>query len=511
MKLSIITICFVLLLSGINMTSGENLPKIEKTSLVTLLDHGTIKIETIYRFEPGFDTFVTSEAIKSSENLKNVRIEINGKKVSKENYEEYFLLGETYRYIALKKSLFAYADINRINEVYMRYETKLSTDPQIKVDLLEICQRTDPQVDVSYTLITQSFDSSYLPRVISNQEEFIVTHYTEGFTILSRVYKSFNMSEEKKGMPIKGFFYINVSSRPLLGSTRTYKVIDPNLVKEIYNYKEVGIKELPPKHISVYPLSEYVELTKHPEIIIEIDGNKCPVNLIEYDDLKKICETEKSIDPSQCFYYIGKGLNSNENTLYIVYILNEGSTADVTIEIEYDASKILTSEDGFNYIFGYDLTSPAHVSKIKEFLIFEVPENFNIDDTNYKSNLITTNFKDSNNLRFKFENVLDFKSESLKIEFSREETKFLNFIKIVNIMLLCGIIFLSLLWLFHAIPFQIKYLSYIFLIVGVIINLIIGKLSSTNFFEAINYTYSWIPIALGILGFIIQIFYKNIK
>ena len=53
------------------------------------------------------------------------------------------------------------------------------------------------------------------------------------------------------------------------------------MIKEIYRYKEIGIKELPPEHISVYPLSQYVELTSRSEITIEIDGNKCPIKLIE--------------------------------------------------------------------------------------------------------------------------------------------------------------------------------------------------------------------------------------
>ena len=176
MKLFIIFICFILLTGCINMVHGESLLKTEKESLVTLLESGTIKIETIYRIEPSLDTFITSEAIKSPEKLRNVTIGINGKEISKENYEEYFLHDETYRYIALKRSLTVYANINEANEVYVKYETKLPTGYQFKVDLIELCQRTRPQVNISYSLIVRSFDNNHIPRVISNQDEFSVNH-----------------------------------------------------------------------------------------------------------------------------------------------------------------------------------------------------------------------------------------------------------------------------------------------------------------------------------------------
>lgn len=513
MKLFTIVICFILLTGCINMVHGESLPKMEKESLVTLLDSGAIKIETIYRIEPSLDTFITSEAIKSPEKLKNVTIGINGKEISKENYEEYFLYDGTYRYIALKRSLTVYANINKPNEVYVKYETKLPTGYQFKVDLIELCQRTGPQVNVNYSLIVQSFDNNYVPRVISNQDEFSVNHnIEEGFTTLSRTYRSFDISEERiPGIQIKGLFFINVSSKPVQESIRTFEVVDPNLVKEIYNYKLRGVKGENPEHVVQYPLSEYVELTKHPKIKIKIDENEFIPILIEYDELKKIVETGNYTKPFQYFYYFGKGLNSNENTLYIGYILNEGSIGEINIETEYDANKVLTSKDGFNYLFENDLTAPAHTSKIKEFLIFEVPEEFNIEATNYKSNLITTSFKGSNNLRFKFENISDYKPEPLKIEFSRRETKFFNFIKIVNIGLLFVIVNLSLLLFFGIISFNISYLGYILLIVGAILNFIVGKFSSANFFEAVNYTYSWIPIILVILLFVTQTIYKIIK
>ena len=126
MKLFIIVICFILLTGCINVVHGESLPKMGKESLVTLLESGTLKIETIYRIESDFDTFITSEAIKSSEKLRNITIGINGKEISKENYEEYFLHDEAYRYIALKQSLVAYANINEPNEVYVKYETKFT-------------------------------------------------------------------------------------------------------------------------------------------------------------------------------------------------------------------------------------------------------------------------------------------------------------------------------------------------------------------------------------------------
>lgn len=507
----IIFAIIILLMGCINAVHGKGLPEMEKESLVTLLDHGTIKIETIYKIESGFDSFITSEAIKSPEKLRNVTIGINGKEIPEENYEEYFLRNGTYRYIALKRSLTTYANINEANEVYVKYETKLPTAYQIKIDLLELCQRTNPQEDINYVLIVQSFDNNYVPRVISNQDEFLVNHYIEGFTTLSRTYKSFDIFEGKRGMQIKGLFFINLASKPLQESTRTFKVVDSNLVKEFYNYKMRGVEGEPPEHLSVYPISEYVELANHPKIRIKINGNEFVPILIEYDELKNVVETGNFTKPFQCFYYFGKGLNSNENTLYIGYILNEGSSGEVNIETEYDANKVLTSKDGFNYVFENDLTVSAHTSKIKEFLNFELPEGFVVNDANYESNLITRSFKGSNNLIFKFENISDYKPGPLKIGFSRKETKFFNMIKIFNIVLLLLVVDLLILWFFGIHPFKISHIGYILSIIAIIYGLSISKFSSTNFFEAVNYTHSWILIVLAVLSFIFQMVYRYIK
>jgi hypothetical protein len=73
------------------------------------------------------------------------------------------------------------------------------------------------------------------------------------------------------------------------------------------------------------------------------------------------------------------------------------------------------------------------------------------------------------------------------------------------------IVNLSLLWFFGLIPFKISYVGYILSIIALIFGLSVGKFSSANFFEAVNYTYSWIPIILGIFGFVAQIIYKIIK
>lgn len=494
-------------MSSTNIAYGEGKLKMEKKSLVTLLENGSIKIETIYRLDPSFDAFITSDGVKSPDNLRNVTIGINGKEIPEENFQEYQMVDGTYRFIALKQSLTAYANINEVNEVYVRYEYKLPTSYQIKIDLLELNQRTNLPVDVNYVLVIQSFDEKYLPRVVGNQDEFLVNHYIEGFTTLSRTYKSVTF-EEKRYIQVQGLFYINVSSKPLQASTRTFEVIDSNLIKEIYNYELLGVKGERVEHLSQYPLSEYVELTNNPKIKIKIDEKEYYPILIEYDELKKIVESGNLARPYQYFYYFGKGLNSNENTLYIGYILNEGSTGEVNIEAEYNANKVLISNDGFNYFFEIDLTAPGHTSKIKEFLNFKVPNEFNIDDTNYKSNLITTSFKGSNSLRFKFEKTSDYKPEPLKIEFSRGETKFLNYVKIVNIILTFVIVNLSLLWLFDLIPFKISHIGYILSAIVLFEGLVIGAFSSATFIEAIKYTYSWILIIFGILGFVVQTVYK---
>ena len=495
----------------------------EKKSLVTLLEQGTIRIETIYKIEAGVNTFITSEAIRSSEKMRNITVAINGKQIPQENYQEYSirlkingeeipqessLRNKPYRYIGLKQSLDVYVNINEVNEVYIKYETKLSTGYQIFLDLSEQCQRTNPQVTVNYVLIAQSLDDDYLPRVTGDQEAFSVDHYIEGFTILRRTYKSFDMLKEKKAMRIKNLFFINVGSKPLQESTRTFKVVDCNLVKEIYNYKMRGVKEYT-KRIIQYPVSEYVELTKHPKIKIKVDGEEFVPILIEYDELKKILKTKDLVQPF--FYYFGKGLNSNENTLYIGYILKEGSVGEIDIETEYNANKVLTTQDRFNYVFETDLTIPGHISKISEFLSFEIPDEFNIDNTNHKSNLITTSFRHSNNLRFKFKAISDYKGDPLKIKFSRKETRFFDIIKIVNICLLFITVNLLMLWFLRIIPFKISYVNFIYPIIPLICGLLLSKFSSATFLQAVTYTYSWIPIILGILGSVALPLYKIIK
>ena len=153
MKLFNLLIYFIFLTSFINIAQGENLLEMEKTSRVTLMDNGIVKIETIYKIEPGIDTFITSEAIKSSENLRNLTIVINGKEISKEDYQEYSYDG--YKYIALKHSLIAFTDINETNKVYVKYEINIPTDFRFKIILLELCQQTHQQTNVNYNLLIE--------------------------------------------------------------------------------------------------------------------------------------------------------------------------------------------------------------------------------------------------------------------------------------------------------------------------------------------------------------------
>ncbi|MCK5509807.1 MAG: hypothetical protein KAI50_14935, partial [Desulfobacterales bacterium] len=355
----------------------------EKTSLITLMDNGIVKIETIYRIEPAIDTFITSEAIKSPESLRNLTIKINGEELSKEDYQE-FSLQDGHKYIGLKRSLIAFADINETNEVYVKYEINISTGYQFKLDLLELCQRTNQQVNVNYDLIIQSFDNNYVPVIVGNQDEFLVSHHIGGFLTLSRTYKSFDVLEEKRGLPIKNVFFINAKLRPLQVSTLKI-VVDPknNLVQEIYNCELRKVEGANPNHLIQYGISEYVEITANPKINIKNNGNEFVPIRIEYLELKSIVESGNFTEP---FYYLGKGINSNENTLYVGYISNTAKT-EVNIEFEYTSNRILTTVDGFHYIFEYYIFTPIHASKINDFLNFEIPEEYSIDNSNYESNL----------------------------------------------------------------------------------------------------------------------------
>ena len=383
MKLFKIFICLVFLTGYINIAQGEDLPQMEKTSLITLMDNGIVKIETIYRIEPAIDTFITSEAIKSPESLRNLTIKINGEELSKEDYQE-FSLQDGHKYIGLKRSLIAFADINETNEVYVKYEINISTGYQFKLDLLELCQRTNQQVNVNYDLIIQSFDNNYVPVIVGNQDEFLVSHHIGGFLTLSRTYKSFDVLEEKRGLPIKNVFFINAKLRPLQVSTLKI-VVDPknNLVQEIYNCELRKVEGANPNHLIQYGISEYVEITANPKINIKNNGNEFVPIRIEYLELKSIVESGNFTEP---FYYLGKGINSNENTLYVGYISNTAKT-EVNIEFEYTSNRILTTVDGFHYIFEYYIFTPIHASKINDFLNFEIPEEYSIDNSNYESNL----------------------------------------------------------------------------------------------------------------------------
>ncbi len=509
MKIFNVFICFVLLISNIYIVKGESQNKMEKNSLVSLLDNGILKIETIYKIEPGFDTFITSEAIKSAESLRDITIEINGKKIPETQYKQY-IIADGYKYIALNQSLITFEDINKTNEVYVKYEiniSNISKSYQFKIELLEVCQLTSPEADVNYSVIIQSFDGNYIPTILGNQDDFKIEQ-SQRFVTLYRSYKSYKFQEKKRIIHINNLFFINSKIKPLGTSAKTIVIdIKNKLIKEIYNYESKKVEGENPNQFLQYEFPESVLPSSFPKI--KINNRNDFAGRINYDDLKKKLEFGNFTEP---FYYLGKGLNSNENTLYVGYNSNEAKN-EVNIEFEYTSNKVLTSEDEFHYIFNYYIFPPRHTSNYIEFLNIEIPEEFNIDKSNYEYiNLGKESSERPNKLRFKFMNQSDFKSGELKIEFSRNNTKLFDYIKIVDILLSFCVINLLLLWLFRIIPFENLYLDKLLEIIGFIIvtSISLGIFFGSNYGATIKYTYFWIPILLEILVFIIREYIRRI-
>lgn len=305
------------------------------------------------------------------------------------------------------------------------------------------------------------------------------------------------MSDATEWTPIYGLFFLKITSGPLVESSLTLKIVSPDLVNEIYNYKIKGIKGYE-KRFEYYALSEYIEITNHPKISISIDDNLFIPESIEADEVSNILKSGKLPKP---VYYFGRGLNSNENTLVILYILNEGANGVINIEFEYKANKIITKIDNYNYVFKYYLSVPGHTSKIKEFIGFEIPNEFVIVGTNYKSNLITKLFKDSRNLRFKIDSLLDISTQPLEIEFSRNETTLFNLIKYLNFLFLIPFFLLIIHLTKKRLPFDVKlpYRIAVYVLTTVVIPSVLIKDNSANLFDAFIYTNSYIPFSSSII------------
>lgn len=344
---------------------------------------------------------------------------------------------------------------------------------------------------------------------MSNNKDYWVNHYIEGFTeITKKTYVSRDMSHAREWTPFYGLFFINITSLPLAESSLTLKIVSPDLVNEIFNYKIKGIKGYDEKHFEYYPLSEYVEITNHPKISISIDDNLFIPESIEAEELNNILKSGKLSKP---VYYFGKGLNSNENTLVILYILNVGANGVINIEFEYKANKIITKIDNYNYVFKYDLKMPGHTSKMKEFIGFEIPNEFVIVGANHKSNLITKLFKDSRNLRFKIDSLLDT-AQPLEIEFSRNETTLFNLIKYLNFLFLIPFFLLMIHLTKKRLPFDVKlpYRVAVYVLTTVVIPTVFIKDNSANLFDAVIYTNSYIPFFSSfILAIAFEIFKIN--
>ncbi len=587
---------FILVFLFIIIAHGENFPEIDKTSTITLLNDGVIRVETHYRLDPRIDTFITSEAINSSGKLSNISIRINSEEIPENEYlfslddvpgndsgrlleflkhrysidwvetaeidkiddgrtirvynevnflslklnnektkinlkiddgrtEEYNAKTEndklniyeneygeyirgTLRFVALNKSLSYYADFDDPKEIDIKYETNLPYYDIIKIELVGLSQRTDTQTEVNYMLKLHSSNDYFHPIASGTQDGFSVTNYVSGDVELTKNYKTILIDSGKTNIQfIDDLYFVNKTLILVRDYSRTFDInVNSNLVKVIYNIKDNGMKGQPTtQRFMEYSLPEDVTLAENPKIKIITDKEEYSLKRIEYG---QFTEGQKK-GFTKPFYYFGKGQNSNNNTLYIGYNLPEDSDAEIVIEIQFEANKVLTSEDGFNYVFNYNLTFPLQHYGYIEFLTFDISKGgFTVDDTNFQSNLITKKFKNSDTLKFKFENV-DSEISPLEIKFSSIETKKYNNLVIANYFLLLLAIFIIIIRLniFNIIYFKnsnIKKIGsqFIFIINNnikslsiFIIGLDIGSFSVISF-DIIIYTKTWIPILI---------------
>lgn len=488
----LILILFILSLSVLPV-NGEEKPIVEKGARITILNDNYLRVETFYIFEPEINAYLFSDAIAPPSEFRNVSIKINSVEISRNEYFEKIIntINGPYKYLVVNKPLEAHADIQKKNRVYFQYESKQNfTTFFSQLRVIEMSLITKSKTHVKYRLLVQSQNTEHI--IAGFPTENVTCEYDYDYAKCSFDYDSFQYNETTGPVAanFNNIIIYNTTSNPgVQESSLTIKVLSPSLIKQTFSRKVIGSKESGFSHVEMFPIFALTQPTRPIEPIINIDGQSKTAAKVDFDELDS--------NPYQYFYCIKEGY------LFIGYELPEGSIGDIGYDIEVDGSKVINTTDYFNYIFSDWLITPAYSRDIRLFVIFELPDEFVIDDTNYKENLVIIPKENSNQLRFRFDDSPQLRKESFQIKFSRSETKVLNYVKFANIPFSIGLFIFLFLVYYKKTSYKTvsKVLS---ALITTVLSIITMVFSIEMIGQAFVYTRMYIPIILTLCIVIIQ-------
>lgn len=186
----------------------------------------------------------------------------------------------------------------------------------------------------------------------------------------------------------------------------------------------------------------------------------------------------------------------NSNIILLAFNIKEDQIGNLKIKLDYDPEKNLITEDGFNYslkFFNFFILESKKA--VSNYYNFQIPNEFIIDKISIDSSIKN---RGSNYVTYDFIN--NSPRDTLEIYFSRTETHIYNIFKIINILFLILSIILIILIIFKITSLNFIKMKYkvIITIVSLVYAFTFGKLSTSNFWSGIEYTWAWVPISIMI-------------
>jgi hypothetical protein len=485
---------------------AQEISSVDKKTIVTLIDSNKIRVECFFKHKANIQFKYFSDMVFVESNLSNIIVKFNNRILSPSLYlagvektkRSSGLRKRYVGYIVLKNVLTSDGDLN----IYMSFEAKIALRElmQYELELYEVPIKSEPQTKVSYELIIKSALKNYAVNIFDRQGKYLINK-SDTMASLKRQYLSDIIDTLSSSDLVPEITFTNTDFSPISEESRVIKLLSTDLVSEHIEYNMIGVmdKEIFSLNLSLPHIRKIVE---KPRVTVNIDGKELQAYNVS---LEKLDELDWNKSPEIKFlYYLGEDPQVKSNFIIIRYILNKNEIANLSIELTYDAKEKVLSEDGFNYQWEYGLLFYVWSKKpISRFINFIIPDGFYIEDESIKSHIIKSS---SNMIAYKFVESGKFSNNPFILYFSRHETVIYNVLKIFNITILL----ISITILILILTKIIKYKSIHFKIYSGIISFfyafILGKLSNSNFFEAVIYTWSWIPLILVITSLIYPFF-----
>jgi hypothetical protein len=485
--------------------SNSTFTQIKKTTEITLLNKGFIKVECKFSGKSNSSIRYCTDMVKSYSNLENVIVKLNGENLS----GDYYTAGvhkdtdqEFWGAINFNK----YLEVNSDIDVFMSFEVKVNPDnvnDGIILQFGENILKSDKPANVDYKIVIRSEDGNYIPLLNNFQKNFDINEFSNAI-VLSESYASLEKNTAPRVNLVEGIMFQNPNIETISEASRTIEIID---IDEVEEYFDINLKGVESGHIFLtFPLKEINEFTVKPEINVNVDGfDLIPYKLTEDEFTKFNFGSLES--PLKFMYYFGEDPHKRNNIILLALKMKEDQTGQLKIKFSYNPRNYLWTIDGFNYTFKFfSFFYFDQKRAINNYYNFVIPKNFVINNINIKKDTIENR---KNSITYNFVNYVP--KDTLVINYARTETYLYDIFRVFNIILLITSYTIFLFILIRIIPYDFIKIKHkeIYAIVTFVYPIILGKITTSNFWGAIKYTWAWVPFIVIMSLLIFSLFVKE--